>query len=129
MYPKNYRYTKDHEWINVQGDVGIIGITDHAQEMLGDIVFVELPDIGRSLKAHESFGTIESVKAVSDAYSPVSGEVAEVHQELQDEPEIINKDPHGDGWIIKLKLADPAEVNVLMDADTYEHYIAEEKTE
>ncbi|MBN2054452.1 glycine cleavage system protein GcvH [bacterium] len=129
MYPEKYRYTKDHEWIEVTGDIGTIGITHHAQEMLGDIVFIELPEVGAVLKAHESLGTVESVKAVSDIYAPVSGEVVEVHEELNDEPEQVNQDPHDAGWLVKVRLADPGELDKLMDAVAYGAFVAEEAGE
>jgi glycine cleavage system H protein len=119
MYPKHVRYTKEHEWIAAEGDVGTVGITDFAQHELGDIVFVELPEVGRKVKAGETIGTVESVKAVSEVYSPVSGTVAEVNPALADAPETLNKDPQGAGWICKLKLGSPEELDGLMDADAY----------
>jgi len=119
MYPDNLKYTKDHEWIQVQGDTGTIGVTFFAQKELGDVVFVELPEVGRRLKAGEEFGTIESVKAVSEVYSPVSGEVIEVNNALRDKPEAVNQDPYKAGWILKLKLSSPGEVAGLMDASAY----------
>jgi glycine cleavage system H protein len=117
-YPDNLKYTKDHEWIDVAGERGRIGITDYAQRQLGDVVYVELPDVGARLKAGQSFGTVESVKAVSDLYAPVSGEVVEVNGALKSSPESINKDPHG-SWMIVLKIADPAETGGLLDATQY----------
>jgi glycine cleavage system H protein len=125
MYPTDYRYTKQHEWVKVQGDIGTIGITDYAQQELGDVVFVELPKVGAKLKAGSSFGTVESVKAVSEIYSPVSGEVTEANSALVNEPEKVNQDPHNSAWLIKVKLADPKEVPSLMDAAAYQAYIAE----
>ena len=125
-FPAAYRYTKEHEWINVQGDTATIGITDHAQESLGDIVFVELPKVGAEVTAKKSFGTVESVKAVSDLYAPASGSVTAVNDELTNAPEKINSDAHG-SWMIKIKLKDAAEVNALMSAADYEKYVAEEK--
>lgn len=125
-YPK-YRYTKEHEWIDAQGDTAKIGITDYAQHELGDVVFVELPSAGAKLQKGKSFGSVESVKAVSDIYAPVSGEVLEANGELQNKPETINNDPHGAGWLVKVKLADPAEVTALMDAAAYEAFIATQK--
>jgi glycine cleavage system H protein len=125
MYPTDYRYTKQHEWVKVQGDVATIGISDYAQQELGDVVFVEMPKVGAKLKAGSSFGTVESVKAVSEIYSPVSGEVTETNAALVNEPEKINKDPHNSAWLIKLKLADPKEVSSLMDAAGYQAYTAE----
>ena len=124
MYPKDYRYTKEHEWIKADGATGTIGITDYAQHELGDVVFVELPKVGTQLKAGQSLGTIESVKAVSEIFTPVSGEVTETNPALVDAPEKINSDPHGSAWLIKIRLADPKEPASLMDAPAYEAYIA-----
>ena len=129
MYPTDYRYTKDHEWIKVEGSVGTIGITDYAQNELGDVVFAELPKVGAAMKAGESFGTIESVKAVSEIYTPVSGEIAEINSKLVEAPETINKDPHGSAWLVKIRLSDPKEVASLMDAAAYEIYIAAQAKE
>ncbi len=126
MYPEGYRYTKDHEWIAVEGDRGKVGITDYAQKQLGDVVFVELPELGRRLKAAERFGTIESVKAVSELYSPVAGEVVEVNAPLADKPETINQDPHGAGWMVVLKLEAAADAAALLDAAAYEAHVASE---
>jgi glycine cleavage system H protein len=128
-YPKEFRYTKEHEWISAKGDPATIGITDYAQHELGDVVFVELPTAGTKVTAGKTFGTVESVKAVSEIYAPVSGEVIEANAELPNKPETINSDPHGAGWLIKVKLANPAEVNSLMDASAYEAYIAEKQKE
>ncbi len=125
-YPKDYKYTKEHEWIQTQGNTGTVGITDHAQESLGDIVFVELPKIGAQVQKGTSFGTVESVKAVSELYAPASGKVVAINEALNQSPESINKDAHG-GWMIKLDLSNPKEVNDLMSAEQYEAYIAEEK--
>jgi len=127
-YPQ-YRYTKDHEWIDVQGGTAKIGITDYAQHELGDVVFVELPAAGTKLEKGKSFGSVESVKAVSDIYAPTTGEVIETNTELQNKPETINSDPHGAGWLVKIKLANPADVNALMDAAAYAAYIADQKKE
>lgn len=129
MYPADYKYTKDHEWVQVSGGVGTIGITDYAQSELGDVVFVELPKVGAQLKAGQSFGTVESVKAVSEIFSPVSGEVTETNALLANSPEKINSDPHGSAWLIKLRLADAKETAALMDAHAYEAYIAEQAKE
>jgi glycine cleavage system H protein len=126
MYPQGYRYTKEHEWIAVEGGRGRIGVTDYAQKQLGDVVFVELPEVGRKLKAGEQFGTVESVKAVSELYSPLAGEVVEVNAPLADKPETINQDPHGAAWMIVLKLDDPAAADGLMDAGAYEKLVASE---
>lgn len=128
-YPKEFRYTKEHEWISAKDDTATIGITDYAQHELGDVVFVELPAAGSKLTAGKTFGTVESVKAVSEIYAPVSGEVVEANTELHNKPETINSDPHGAGWLIKVKLANPVEVNSLMDAAAYEAYIAEKQKE
>jgi glycine cleavage system H protein len=124
-YPANFRYTKQHEWADVKGDVATIGITDYAQHELGDVVFAELPKVGAKVEAGKSFGTVESVKAVSEIYSPVTGEVSEINGTLHDTPETINTDPHGAAWLIKVKLANPAEVKDMMDAKAYEAFIAE----
>lgn len=129
MYPADYRYTKDHEWIKVDGAVGTIGITDYAQHELGDVVFVELPKVGARIKAGESFGSVESVKAVSDIFSPVSGEIAEINSSLGDQPEKINHDPHGAAWLVRIKLDDPREANSLMDAKAYQTYVDEKAQE
>ena len=125
MYPADYRYTKDHEWILVEGAIGTIGITDYAQQELGDVVFVETPKPGTAVKAGASFGTVESVKAVSEIYSPVTGEVTEQNPLLVDAPEKINQDPHKSAWLVKVKLANPKEVEALMDVKAYEAYVAE----
>ncbi|HLW98229.1 MAG TPA: glycine cleavage system protein GcvH [Candidatus Acidoferrales bacterium] len=129
MYPSNFRYTKQHEWVDVKGDTGTIGITDYAQQELGDVVFVEMPKIGAKITAGSSFGTVESVKAVSDIYSPVSGEVTEINSNLGDAPETINKDPHGAAWLIKVKLSNPAEVSGLMDAAAYQAFLGAQDKE
>jgi glycine cleavage system H protein len=127
MYPSDYRYTKEHEWIKVSGDTGTIGITDYAQRELGDVVFVELPAVGLKITAGQLFGTIESVKAVSEIYAPVSGEVTEANAALSSAPEIVNSDPHSAAWLIKIKLADPAEVSGLMDAAAYQAFVSEKE--
>ncbi len=128
MYPQEFLYTKEHEWIRVDEKIGTIGITDHAQKELGDIVYVELPKPGEHVAANESFGTVESVKAVSEIYSPVSGEVAAVNPKLQNNPEILNSDPHGEAWLIEVRLSDRSEIEKLMTADEYEAYIQKEKS-
>ncbi len=128
MYPPEFLYTKEHEWIQVDESVGTIGITDFAQKELGDVVFVELPKLGDHVTAAESFGTVESVKAVSEIFSPVSGEVTDVNGKLQNNPELINSDPHGDAWLVRVRLADRREIDKLMTADEYEAYIQKEKT-
>ena len=126
MYPPELLYTKDHEWVRVDESIGTIGITDYAQQQLGDIVFVELPKAGDHVTAKEVFGTVESVKAVSEVYSPVTGEVVAVNSKLQDAPEKINADPHGDGWLIRVRLADHREIEALMTAEQYQAYLKEE---
>lgn len=123
MYPNDYRYTKEHEWIKVEKDGGKVGITQHAQEKLGDIVFVELPAVGRHLDAMESFGSVESVKAVSDLYSPVSASVTDVNKTLAENPALVNEDPHGRGWLIKIKLDNPKELDQLLSAQAYEDFV------
>jgi glycine cleavage system H protein len=126
MYPQDFRYTNDHEWIHAEGDRGRVGITDYAQKQLGDVVFLELPEVGRAFKAGEQFGTVESVKAVSELYCPVDGEVVEVNTALVSKPETINKDPHGEAWMIVLKVKDPAGLGALLDAKAYEALVASE---
>jgi glycine cleavage system H protein len=130
MYPADLRYSKEHEWIRVEGDKGRIGISHHAQEALGDVVFVELPKVGRRVQVTggkmESVGVVESVKAVSDLYCPVSAEVVEVNTELESHPELVNKDCYGEGWMVVVKLANPKELDGLMDAAAYQAYLAAE---
>jgi glycine cleavage system H protein len=126
MHPQDYRYTNDHEWIHPEGDRGRVGITDYAQKQLGDVVFLELPEVGRTFKAKEQFGTVESVKAVSELYCPVDGEVVEVNTALVAKPETINKDPHGEAWMIVLRVTDPAGLAALLDAKAYEALVASE---
>ena len=125
-YPETYKYTKEHEWVNVEGGNGTIGITDHAQQELGDIVFVDLPKTGTVLKKGDTIGSIESVKAVSDIYSPLSGEVIEINELLAKSPEKVNEDPHGAAWLAKLKLSELAEINDLMSAADYQSYVGSE---
>jgi glycine cleavage system H protein len=127
MYPENFRYTKEHEWVLVEGDAGTIGITDHAQEELGDIVYVDLPKAGSRVEQGKSLGSVESVKAVSDIYSPVTGEVTEVNGKLVDAPEILNSDPHGAGWLVKVRLSQPGGLEELMSAEDYRSYVGAEK--
>src|SRR5262249_50559914 len=121
-YPAGLKYTKDHEWIEIAGDNGKVGITDYAQAQLGDVVYVELPDVGAKLKQGQSFGSIESVKAVSELYSPVTGEVVDVNSALKDKPETVNANPHGT-WMIVVKLANPAEAGALLDAAQYQDLV------
>jgi len=123
MYPNDYYYTKDHEWVKVDGDIGIIGITDFAQKQLGDVVYVELPETGSQLEFHQSMGVVESVKAVSDVYSPISGEVVEVNEGLNDTPEMLNEDPHEKGWILKIRFKDKGELEKLMSVSDYESFL------
>ena len=127
MYPENFRYTKEHEWVQVTGDAGAIGITNHAQEELGDIVYVDLPKVGAQLSQGKSLGSVESVKAVSDVYAPVSGEVTEVNTSLAEKPESLNQDPHGAAWLVKIKLSNPGELDSLMSAADYTAYVGAEK--
>lgn len=126
MYPKENLYTKEHEWIHVQGDIGIVGITDYAQHELGDVVYVDLPEVGDRFEAGEPFGSVESVKAVSEIFCPVRGEVVEVNAALRDAPELINKSPHEQAWMIKLRVEDSAELDNLMSAEDYEQYTKEQ---
>jgi glycine cleavage system H protein len=128
-YPATYRYTKQHEWINVKDGVGTVGITDYAQHELGDVVFVELPKPGAKIGAGKSFGTVESVKAVSEIYAPVSGEVVEANGDLEATPEKLNTDPHNSAWLIRMTLSDQAELDKLMDVKAYEAFIAEKNKE
>lgn len=125
--PADLKYTKDHEWLKIDGKIATIGITNHAQDSLGDIVFVELPETGSNVAEGEPFGVVESVKAVSDLYSPVNGVVSAVNNELLDRPELVNDDPYGDAWLIKVELKDASEIDGLMDSDLYADYIEEEK--
>ena len=121
-YPAGFKYTKDHEWVELDGDKGKVGITDYAQQQLGDVVYIELPEVGAKLKQGQSFGTIESVKAVSELYSPVTGEVVEVNAALKDKPEAVNKDPHA-SWMVVIKLSNPGESGALLDATQYQDLV------
>lgn len=125
-YPESYKYTKEHEWVHVEGSEGTIGITNHAQHELGDIVFVDLPKLGTKVTKGQTFGSVESVKAVSDIYAPVSGEVSAVNELLSKSPEKLNEDPHGDAWLIKVKLSSPDEADALLSAADYQKYISAE---
>jgi len=122
-YPESYKYTKEHEWVHAEGDTGTVGITDHAQHELGDIVFVDLPKVGSQLTKGETLGSVESVKAVSDIYSPVSGEVTAVNELLATSPEKLNEDPHGAAWLVKVKLSSPDEIKSLLPVGEYQTYI------
>ena len=126
MTPEDNRYAKSHEYVHVEGGIATVGITDYAQKELGDVVFVELPQVGSQVEANEEFGNIESVKAASELFAPVSGEVVEVNEELASRPELVNSDPFGDGWMMKVKLSHPEEVDVLMSAEEYEEYVEKE---
>ncbi|HCW50623.1 MAG TPA: glycine cleavage system protein GcvH [Clostridiales bacterium] len=127
VYPKDFKYTKTHEWIKVTGNIGRVGLSNFAQDHLGEIVFVELPEVGAELKQGETFGVVESVKAVSDCYAPASGTVVRVNEKLVDSPELINSDPHGEGWLFEMELSDPSELDNLMDVEAYEKFEAEEE--
>ncbi len=126
MYPEDYRYTKEHEWIQVDGEIGTVGITFHAQKELGDIVYVELPKVGSKVSALKTMGSVESVKAVSDLFAPVSGEVVEVNAELNAQPEKLNQDPHGAAWLVKVRLANPRELDELLTAAAYRAHVGAE---
>ena len=126
MTPEDSRYAKSHEYVHVESNVGTVGITDYAQKELGDVVFVELPQVGTQLEQGDELGSIESVKAVSELFAPISGEVVEVNEALTEKPELVNTDPYGDGWMVRIKLATPEEVGELMDAEEYEEYIEKE---
>lgn len=128
-FPDDAKYTKEHEWVRVQGKVATIGITDYAQEQMGDIVYVEMPDDGLILAKGDAFGVVESVKSVSDVYSPLSGKIVETNDPLKDNPETVNEDPYNEGWLVKLELTDPVELDELLDARDYEAFVTEEKGE
>ena len=127
MYPTDYRYTRDHEWVRIEDDACVVGITDFAQTELGEVVFVELPEVGHLFDAGDELGTIESVKAVAEVYTPVAGEVVEVNEALKDDPGLINADPHGDGWLVRLKHSSSSAFGELMSAEEYERYASEGK--
>ncbi|HEX5735000.1 MAG TPA: glycine cleavage system protein GcvH [Blastocatellia bacterium] len=127
--PEDLSYTKDHEWVRVRGEQATIGITDHAQNQLGDVVYVELPKVGEKFEVTEPFGSVESVKAVSEIYMPLTGSVVEVNEKLNDAPELVNADPYGDGWMIVIKMDNPAQVDGLLNSAEYEDYIKEEASE
>ena len=124
--PEGLYYSKDHEWLRVEGDAGTVGITDHAQNALGDVVYVELPKVGETFGAHDVFGSVESVKAVSEIFFPVAGEVTEVNESLADEPERVNTDPYGDGWMVRVRLTNPGDVDSLLSPAEYEDFIKSE---
>jgi len=125
--PPGLKYSKEHEWVATEESVATIGITDHAQEQLGEIVYIELPSVGEKVSKDDPFGVVESVKAVSDIYAPISGTVVEVNEDLPESPEVVNEDPYGDGWLIKVKVSDPADFEDLMDNDEYTELVAREK--
>ncbi len=122
--PNDLKYTEEHEWVAVDGDIATIGITDYAQGELGDLVFVELPEVGADVEQSSAFGTVEAVKAVSDLFAPISGSVTEINETLADDPEVVNKDPYGDGWMIKVKISDNSQLDDLLDAEAYKELIA-----
>jgi len=124
--PEELKYTEEHEWVKVEGDIAIVGITDFAQNELSDIVYVELPEVGKNIKKGDVIATVEAVKTVADVYSPVSGEIIEVNEKLKDEPSIINNDPYGEGWIAKVKMENPEEINALLDHAAYKKLVEEE---
>jgi glycine cleavage system H protein len=131
-FPSDLRYTKEHEWVRVEGDTGVVGVTDYAQDQLGDLVYLDLPAAGASVAQYGKMGEIESVKAVSDLYSPVSGEIVEVNKAAVDSPELVNSDPYGRGWLIKVRLANPGEIDGLLSAEAYDEHITklmEEQTD
>lgn len=124
--PEELKYTEEHEWVKIEGDIAIVGITDFAQNELSDIVYVELPEVGKNIKKGDVIATVEAVKTVADVYSPVSGEIIEVNEKLKDEPSIINNDPYGEGWIAKVKMENPEEINALLDHAAYKKLVEEE---
>ncbi|HLJ13133.1 MAG TPA: glycine cleavage system protein GcvH [Bryobacteraceae bacterium] len=126
MYPDNFHYTKEHEWVRLDGTTGVVGITFHAQKELGDIVYVDLPKIGTTVEKGKTLGSVESVKAVSDVYAPISGEVLEINEALAEAPEKLNQDPHGDAWLVKIKMSSPDEVQQLLTAAEYQTYVGAE---
>jgi glycine cleavage system H protein len=125
--PKELKYTDEHEWAKLEGEIAVIGITDYAQERLGDVVFVELPEIGTETEKGEAFCVVESVKAASDIYAPMSGEIAEINKNLEDHPELVNQSPYGEGWMVRIKVTDPAEIEDLMSSDRYRKYVEEQE--
>jgi glycine cleavage system H protein len=127
MYPEDYLYTKDHEWIIVQDNIGTIGITDYAQHELGDVVYIDLPEVGDTFEANDPFGSVESVKAVSEIFCPVSGEITEVNSKLEESPEAINESPHQKAWLVKIRLSNPEELKELLSSEEYEEYLQEQE--
>lgn len=126
MYPEDYLYTKEHEWLKVEGDEAVVGISHHAQDQLGDIVYIEFPEEGTILSAGDEFGTVESVKAVAEVFMPVTGEIVAINSDLEDQPELVNQSPHDDGWLVRIKITDPGELDELMDVDAYIAFMEEE---
>ncbi|MEZ5308920.1 MAG: glycine cleavage system protein GcvH [Pyrinomonadaceae bacterium] len=124
--PEDLRYSKDHEWVRVEGDVAVIGITDYAQDSMGDVVYVEMPNPGDNFNAHDAFGSVESVKAVSEIFTPVGGEVVEINEELNDSPESVNDDPYGDAWMVKIKMDNSGEADALLNAEEYSEFLQSE---
>ena len=122
--PENLRYSKDHEWVSVEGEIASIGITDYAQSSLGDVVYIDFPRVGDKFEAHTAFGSVESVKAVSEIFTPIAGEVSEVNEPLNDAPEAVNSDPYGEGWMVKIKMDNPGEADGLLNAVEYEEYLS-----
>ncbi len=125
--PDNLRYSKDHEWVAVDGDIATVGITDYAQHALGDVVYIDMPRVGDTLNSHEAFGSVESVKAVSEIFIPIAGEITEVHESLNDTPEAVNNDPYSDGWMIKIKMDNPGDADAMLSAAEYEEYLSSQK--
>lgn len=125
MYPKDYLFSQEHEWVRVEEDLCVLGITEFAQQELGEVVFVELPEVGQVFDTNDEIGTIESVKAVAELYTPVAGEIVETNEAVADDPEVLNDDPHGDGWLVKIRFSSAADLKSLMDAEQYESYIAQ----
>ena len=125
-YPSGLKYSREHEWVKVEDNIALVGITDFAQDELGDVVYVELPDVGTEVEANNTFGVVESVKAVSDLYSPVTGTVTEVNDRLNDEPELVNSEPYEEAWMLRIEMSDPSEVDGLLDADEYKSFVEEE---
>jgi len=127
MYPSDCRYTRDHEWVRIEGDTCTLGITDFAQKELGEVVYVEQPEVGHLFDAHDEIGTIESVKAVAEVFTPVAGEIVEINEALKDDPQLVNEDPHADGWLVKIKFSDSSDFDELMNAEDYEAFTKEGK--
>ena len=126
MYSNDYRYTKEHEWLKIEGNTATIGITHHAQDQLGDIVYVDLPEVDDEFAAGDEFGSVESVKAVAEVFMPVSGKVTEINESLEDSPELLNSEPHGDGWLLKIEMSDMSQTEGLMDAEAYTKFVEAE---